>query len=62
MHTAQLPRESREVTDKSEKPSAAILHKEFSKMLDNAKKYSKSKHKKIQRIKYTDYLFDQLII
>ncbi len=60
--TAQLPRESKDVADKSEKPSAAILHKEFSKILDNAKKYSKSKHKKIQRIKYTDYLFEQLII
>ncbi len=48
------------MADKSEKPPAAILHKEFSKILNNARKYSKSKHKKIQWIKYTDCLFDQI--
>ena len=57
--TAHLQRESREV-DKSEKPSAIILHKEFSEILDNAREYSKSRHKKTRRIRYTNYLFEQI--
>ena len=48
------------MADKSEKPSAIILHKEFSKILDNAREYPKSRHKKTRRIKYTNYLFEQI--
>ena len=52
--------ESRDVADKSERPSDIILHKEFSEMLDNARTFLKLKHKKIQRIRYTNYLFEQI--
>ena len=58
--TAHLQRESREVADKSEKSSAIVLHKEFSEILDNARTFSRLKHKKTRRIKYTNYLFEQI--
>ena len=58
--TAHLQRESKDVANKSSNPTAVILYEQFSDILSNARIYSKLNHKKIQRIKYVNYLFVQI--